>query len=353
MGPKSILYSLIILLSIGGFSVSEGLAQGTQPTEACVIPPGVAQSRPDPEGPPTQVSVGVMIFDVMKIDEADQRFAADLFVALRWKDPRLSEAVLGYSLEGCRFKQDVLWHPEFLYINKRKIDRGFHDFGRVDKEGNVQVFERITGTFTHKFKLADFPFDTQTLPIKVGFARYSPDKVKFTPHEDTSGFFDEITIAGWDVNQGPISVKEIFVQDTADERSILTSHLIAKREGGYYIWKVFVPLCLIVFMSWMVFWINPKEHFGPRIGLSTATVFTLLAFMISLGHLLPAVSYLTRLDKCLLSATIMVFAALGVAVMTSRMAHKGHLKLARRIGKFFRFAYLPVFIFLFYYTLYM
>ena len=57
----------------------------------------------------------------------------------------------------------------------------------------------------------------------------------------------------------------------------------AERMFGFYFWKLFVPLSLIVAMASIVFWIDP-QNLGPQLGVSTASVFTLIAFLISMGR---------------------------------------------------------------------
>src|SRR6056300_1390110 len=45
-----------------------------------------------------------------------------------------------------------------------------------------------------------------------------------------------------------------------------------------YLYKVLLPLALIVMMYFTVFWVNP-ERFGPQIGLSATSMLTLIAFL--------------------------------------------------------------------------
>jgi hypothetical protein len=73
------------------------------------------------------------------------------------------------------------------------------------------------------------------------------------------------------------------------------------------------------------------------------TVFTLIAFRFSLGFRLPKVPYFTRMDKFVLFSTILVFAVLGAAVATSRIASDGNEELAKRIERWARVIYLIVF----------
>ena len=93
---------------------------------------------------------------------------------------------------------------------------------------------------------------------------------------------------------------------------------------------VFLPLTLIVFMAWPVFWIDPS-NVGPQFGIATSSVFTLIA-------------YLTRFDQFTLGCTLLVFAALGEAVVAARLARIGREKLALRIDLVTRLVYPVVFV---------
>ena len=109
-------------------------------------------------------------------------------------------------------------------------------------------------------------------------------------------------------------------------------------------------LLMIVLMAWAVFWIDPSA-IGPQIGLSTATIFTLIAFRFSLGFQLPKVSYFTRMDKFVFASTVLVFLALGAAIATSRLASQGNKELANRIEKWAKIIYLGIFAIIIIFTL--
>ena len=61
---------------------------------------------------------------------------------------------------------------------------------------------------------------------------------------------------------------------------------------------------------------------------------------------LPAVDYMTRADQFLLGTTLLVFAALGEVIVTSRLAKEGNEALARTIDHWARWIYLAIFILL-------
>ena len=62
-------------------------------------------------------------------------------------------------------------------------------------------------------------------------------------------------------------------------------------------------------------------------------------------------SYFTRVDTFVLFATVLVFATLGVAIATSRIAISGNKQLALRIEDWAKVIYLVIFILLIFFTL--
>jgi hypothetical protein len=106
------------------------------------------------------------------------------------------------------------------------------------------------------------------------------------------------------------------------------------------LWNFVLPLCLIVMMAWTVFWLDPETSSGAQIGIATASTFTLIAFLIALRTRLPAVGYLTQLDKLSVYSTVLVFLALGEVVVTSSLAQRGQQLLARRLDVHARWIYL-------------
>jgi hypothetical protein len=126
---------------------------------------------------------------------------------------------------------------------------------------------------------------------------------------------------------------------------VFSYRLPVQRHAEFYLSKVILPLAFIVLMSYLVFYIDP-ELLPPQVGLSTASVLTLIAFQFSLGYYLPRVAYLTRLDKFLMGSTVMVFTALTLAVLTGALARKGKKDVAgileRRMRWVFPLAFLAV-----------
>ncbi len=118
--------------------------------------------------------------------------------------------------------------------------------------------------------------------------------------------------------------------------------LKAERRVEYFIVKIILPLILIVAMSWIVFWIDPKES-AIQISVAIRTMLTLIAYRFAVGAELPKVSYLTRLDFFILSATVLVFASLVEVIVTSTLAQREKLDLARHLDRWSRWLFPIIF----------
>ena len=110
----------------------------------------------------------------------------------------------------------------------------------------------------------------------------------------------------------------------------------------YFVVKIILPLILIVAMSWIVFWIDPKES-GIQISVAITTMLTLIADRFAVGAELPKVSYLTRLDFFILSGTILVFASLIEVIVTSTIAQQEKIELARKLDRWSRLLFPAIF----------
>ncbi len=338
LGRSMILLAALLLALAPGAAAA---AAGDTEANPCALAPGSAAGRPDPEGTPTRVSAGVYVLDVVEIEDARQSFVADFYFVVRWRDPRLSAAQRGTSLAACNLSLDAVWHPQVTILNQRNLDAQLPRIVRLDAAGWVEYRQRFYGNLSAPFELQDFPFDRQMLPITLVAVGSTAEEVALAVDQRTGGM-PRFSVAGWSLElaEPRIGTQYVAPQDRHFPR--IEFALEARRDAGFYVSKMLVPLILIVLMAWCVFWIDPAIP-APQIGLSTATVFSLIAFQMTLGNLLPRVSYLTRADKFLLGATLLVFMALGETIATVRLARTGKEELANAVDRWARWIYIALF----------
>ena len=334
------------------FDPTSVLSQGTS-IDAQIIPKTLTRMRPDHDGKPIKIEVGIFIIDVIDVDEVTESFEADFLLNLKWQDPRLSEVALGFSLEDYKLSLSDIWHPSIHPINQRGLTREQVRDVDIDPEGTVLFTERIYGELSSPLNLEEFPFDVQQLKIQLASFEYGPEDVIFIVDSAKTGIVGEILLGGWDIIKNASNVDVNPMSGIAGAHTRLVHTIVISRHVGYYVWKFILPLCLIILMAWSVFWLDPKIYVVSQIGVATASVFALIAFLLSLRQMLPRVSYLTRADELVLGATILVFLAMAEVIVTSRLAHKERINLARKIDKVSRWVYLLFFTILLSFTLFL
>ncbi len=293
------------------------------------LPQGELVSRPDPEGTPTDVSIGLYFLDVAEIDDVAQEFAADVLVQALWTDPRLadSEAPPTRVLPLAE-----IWDPEVGFLNRRALDLVLPETVRVDPAGHVVYVQRALATFASPLDLRSFPRDEQQIEVQLVSYRYAAGELDLRVNRTTTGRREAFSITGWQLEIGTAAVTPLVLPGVDLTRAGVTFRLRAQRERNYYLLTMFIPMILIALMAWCVFWIDPSL-LPSQIAISTASVFTLIAFRFSINFSLPRVSYLTVADQFMLAITLLVFAALGQAVLTGRLAKSGREAFARSLSR--------------------
>ncbi len=302
--------------------------------------------RPASEKGPTQVSVGIWIVDIDKIDSAEQNFTAEVAVVLRWKDPRLAHTGSGVV----RYPLEQVWHPRVGIANETaSVIRKFPDAVEVEPDGMLVYRQRYAGPFTQPLRLQSFPFDRQAFHIQLVAVRYGPNEVKFVPDQDwiqngleqAAGIAPSITLPDWKVEKWetkPLS----YALTPGLEYAGYAFEFTATRNVEHYILKVILPLVLIVMMSWTVFWID-LVHASSQVSIAMTSMLTLIAYRFAVDSQLPRLPYMTRLDLFTLASTLLVFFSL-IEVMVTIVLDNKHRELANRIDRYCRVIFPGIFL---------
>ncbi len=271
-------------------------------------------------GDRTPVRAGLVVLDIMKIDDAEQVALVDLVLRMDWHDERLVGVFDKVSeLDGADVRI-----PPAVFLSDRSLRRGLPEVVSVFPNGDVRYVQRFVGEVSIRFDLSDFPWDRETLEIAVIFPVY-PDEAVIELNESFSMVAPDLTIANWSMGEPSFEVVEgSFVSPTHFQ---LIYRQEMRRDPSYYIWSVIVPLSFVVAMSWVAFWINP-ERVEAQLAVAATSMLSLVAFRFAVAQLVPPLTYFTRLDLFTIGSTVLVFAALIEVSATSYLQNAGRHKLA-------------------------
>lgn len=313
-------------------------AAATQPE----APPSMKAlaERPEAGGGPTLVHVGAYIINVTTIDEQAQTFIGDFYVWFSWLDRRLADP----AQRRVRVAPlDQVWHPRLLPVNRRSADMVYPQVVEIDPGGEVRYTQRLLGTFTVPLELRAFPFDRQDLYLQIVAPGYSPDEIAFVVDQDGVGREAHLTLPGWRVSRPTVRSFTKEIANAAPGRSAVQLsgvrvELQVARNWHYYVLREVLPLLFIVLMSFSLFWIPPAQH-SMKVGISTAAIFSLMAYYVQLGRALPKVDYLTRMDWFLVGATVLVFASFAQEILGMYLIEKDKMVMVRRMELWSRAVY--------------
>jgi len=307
-------------------------AQSTIDANPCAPPSYRTDVRPDNSGPPTEIAFGARIADLLEINDVNQTITIDLAIRMRWQDTRLAD------WEGCRLSIRDIWFPDLMMKNSGRVFNRWPEQVSVEEGGNVTYLQRISGTFSSYHNLVDFPFDEQTISLWIYPLDWSISKVLFRIDHTFTGMALPLNISDWKIIGAKADLIEQDFGAFEQVRSGYQLQISAERYLSYYFWKIMLPIALIVFMSWCVFWISPVQ-FGTQIGLSATSVLTMIAFIFATTNVLPRLGYFTMLDRYVAGATVFVFAALLQSLSTGYLASIDRIALANRIDAISRIAF--------------
>ena len=280
---------------------------------------------PDTDGP-VVVRAGFMLYDINEIDESTETFEFEGALLLNWHDPREAFDPVATGLHERVYKGAYQfgelfdgWWPQVLLANQSGAMDRQGVVLRIEPDGTVWYLEEIDAIAESPMQLRYFPFDEQTLEAHFKILGYGVDDVRFEPVDDYSSLLPQqgnaIGNAGWTVEGFTVSAGEdltaVAGAQVIGTGSTFRVDVVAKRQYGYLVRVVILPLALIVALSWSIFWMD-RESLGNRMDISFIALLTVVAFQIMVEQTLPAIPHLTlmagflAINYLLLAATIIV-----------------------------------------------
>ena len=186
---------------------------------------GEERSLPPGERP-VKVHAGFFLVNLSGVSERNETFDADLYLNFRWQDSRL--AFDGF--EPRRFLEDAavgrleeMWWPQLEFVNtaEPKITNRALE---ISPDGSVRYEIGMTSEFRTDLDLRRFPFDRQTLEVRIESFLWTDDQMVFSPDSTRIGFNPDSTFEGLAVTAGD-------GEDLAEPARRLGDHVLGVRRA--------------------------------------------------------------------------------------------------------------------------
>jgi hypothetical protein len=308
--------AVAVLLALGAMAFAERAPAET--AEAVSPPPGAR---------PIRVDVGFYLLNLVSVDERSETFEADLYLNLRWHDPRLAfrpenagRDTRIYQGDSAADRLQEIWWPNLEFVNTSAPEITNRVLF-VHADGTVEYRLGVSSIFRAVLDLRRFPFDRQSLEIKIQSFEADRSLVVLEPDPERAGFDPQDDYAGLAIEKVDSATQTVDVAGWSENFSELVVRIQVERSPSFYVWTIFVPVTLVLLLSCTIFFV-PIESFHDRIGIALACFLACIATQFAMSFNLPKISYLTPIDRLFLVAYSCM--ALGVAVSvfeTARMRH--------------------------------
>ena len=245
-----------------------------------------------------RVTVGLYVINVYDINLSSQTYYLTGYVWMRWKgenDPTQSLEFTNTVEEWGLLRKNIYEKPLVL------------------EDGSYYQATRIQGRFFQPFDLTNYPLDKQKLILLIENSD-NADKVVFLPDTDASGYDQNLMAPGWDITS--LQMEPLIHDygtnfgDPADPGTYSTVKfaLDLTRMQNLFIWKLMLPLVIVLFTNWLALLLSPTRIDVRTAMPATALLTTVFLQQASLDAI-PQVASLVLMDK--------IYAvAYGVIVLT-------------------------------------
>ena len=204
------------------------------------------------------------------------------------------------------------------------------------------------------FNLKKFPFDEQELIIEL-FPPYGivynednfypkPFVTSFIPRNNVyldlikyknENFLKEWTIVNTEIDNILYKTKSASLFDrnkiTEAIEDRIQIKITVERNINYFIFKIIIPVFLILSIAWSVMWIPPNQV-ESRLTTSIVALLALIAYNFVFNEDIPKLSYLTSLDRYILLSYLFCAIPTFLTIYFSRIRKKDY-KISLEINK--------------------
>jgi len=282
-----------------------------------------------------QVKVGFYTQNIYELDPESNTYYMDFYVWFKWKG-------------------------EINPTEKVEFMNGVEDWGvtmanayeepKVLSDSSFYQLIRVEGRFRENFEFARYPLDKQNLGVIIENSVHTIDELVYIA-DSSSGYAEDLSIPGWEFEKYNLmnlyhTYSTNFGDPVNGEKSstysALRFELVVSRPVNYFIWKLLLPLIVVLLASWGALLLDPLRV-DSRILLPITSLLTVVFLQQSYSDALPAVSYLVLIDKIYVLAYILIIAAIMETIYTAGIVKSESPEAVKRVIKIDRYLLLGKF----------
>ena len=304
-------------------------------------------SLPEQTGP-VVVWAHFELHDINEINDEAETFEFAGVLTLKWHDPRqaFDPAVAGAKEKifqgNYQFNElSPSWYPQYVLFNESGLYQKNGVILRVQPNGTSTLVETLNAVAKSAINLRKFPFDGHRLEAIFEVLGFDKDEVILKVESDTtSDIVRKARVPEWIVTGYSLSVRDRPASPAGQRggTSALVLSVDVKRKPFYIVRLVFLPLIIIVLLSFSVFWMD-RSTIGDRLSVSFIGILTAVAYQLMVSDQLPSISYFTLIHGFLNLSFYIMCATVVINLVVASLDKKGKSELGDRLDCRCRWAF--------------
>lgn len=267
----------------------------------------------DPVSTATEVTVGIYGVNAYDLDVAANTFYFSGYMWLRWTgdiDPTATLELSNVVEEWGLIITPLSEEPEAL------------------DNGDSLMILRVQGRFFQPFDMRDYPLDSQELTLIVEDSTNTEDVVVYVPDPASSGIDSNFKVPGWKVTG--FTAERLtheygtgfgFEEASASKYSALKMSVQIDRVKNLFIWKLLLPVLLVLFTNWLALLLHPRLV-EVRTAMPATALLTTVFLQQSSLDALPQVSALVLMDLIYVVSYVLIVVTFAQVIWANnRLKH--------------------------------
>ena len=323
-----VLWVALLLTCCARFAAAQPIAQPplTPKAESFLLGP------PNSDGP-VVVHASFQLLNINGINDDADTLGFSGILTLVWKDTRqafdpVKEGVSEKVFSGAYQFNEISpgWYPQVTLVNASGQYDSRAVLLRVKPDGTNTLTEAFEAVAKVNLNMRRFPFDRQRMELIFRVFGFDAGEVALKT-EPISASSDGIltSVPQWTLKGVEASIRSMNTPNVGGKgvasAFIVTTYV--ERQSLFMLRLVVIPLCLIVILSWSVFWMD-RSSLGDRMSVSFVGILTAVAYQITLAGTLPHISYLTFMNGFLNISFLLMCATVVINLVVGAADRRGH-----------------------------
>jgi hypothetical protein len=264
------------------------------------------------------VKVGIYITSIHDIDFKQKEYALNLWLWLKYKN------------------KDFNFLQNLEVPQAKTVERSF---STIDSSGDqVYVQMKLQCVMKDSWRIANFPFDRQTLRFSIENSQFDSRSLIFVADTVGQHFDPRFTLRGWSIDSCIVSTGIKAYETGFGDESLSKPHteystfrtrLSIKREAGGLFWKMFLGMYIAFLIAYVCFYIH-ADGMDSRFGLSVGSLFAVIGNKYIIDSSLPESTSFTLVDTLHGLTLFFIFATVTATAYSLLMVKKNKIEQAKK-----------------------